>query len=107
MDSGYTTPEGVHITRELRQEFLNVRQRYRDQDKLQYEMIPLRDLPEVPNLSVSRLPPRSPQSPRVPVPRTEPILIPRRERRSDRATQEDRAARAARASKGKGSWFGI
>jgi hypothetical protein len=40
-DGGYTTLEGICITRELREEFYTLRKRYRDRHRHENEPIPL------------------------------------------------------------------
>jgi len=109
-DGGYTTPEGVHITRNLRQKFLDLRSEYRDQHRARSTPIPLRDLPKVPGPPAPRLPPA--ETPK-------PLSIPSRSRKSTgtgQRSQKDKGGRnfdevverASRAQKGKqksGGWF--
>jgi hypothetical protein len=104
VDNGYTIPEGVYITRGLRQKFLDLRTEYRDQYKSRLSQIPLRNLLKVPLppvLKLSRTPIREKKkkedlrSPTSPAPLRE-----RRIYREKRVAQDERIKRA-RAAKDK------
>jgi hypothetical protein len=100
MDGRYTIPEGVYITRSLREEFLNLRYKYRDQHRPRNEPIPLRNLPKIPG-------PAAPRLPRIPAPEPKTSLVTpipirsRGTRRSERRAQKERVQNV-RANKDKG-----
>jgi hypothetical protein len=108
VDGGYIIPEGVYITRGLRQKFLDLKIEYRDQYKSRLSLILLRDLPKIPSLFVLKLLRASAREEKDREALRSPTSsVPFRERRTyreERAAQEERVKRA-RVVKGKQKGF--